>query len=431
MTQSQTSEMAVQKNRHFLYTADFIVPLLLLVAGSIFFRYTSWDLRIQDRYYTVESGWSFNSNPLAMFIYHYSNIPALILSIGALLAFILSYSKDRVQPYRKIAFYLVLVMVIGPGLLVNSILKDNWGRPRPRDLVQYGGEYRYEAPLTYDAESPGKSFPCGHASMGFYFFALAFVIRQRKRKLAAFISLGAAIWGSIIGWIRIGQGGHFASDVVWAGALVYLTSFLLYRAMGLHKSLLCSATLHLSQRKLKPVYKLLLGIVGLLIVFGVMLATPYSGKQELALSPNFVNNEVPYISLDLAVANLKMDFFSGNMMLGYEVNGFGFPGSKLKSSSSVADSTYTYKHIKRGFFTELSCKSTLSIDTTVVKLVHARVQKGDVTILVNSDFDDTLFVSPYTKLVPDQLLGVPYKVSDIPRGRYWINAPVLRVLYQN
>jgi membrane-associated PAP2 superfamily phosphatase len=427
MNKPDMSEMAVRKNRHFLFTADFIFPLLLLMAGSMVFRFTSWDLRIQDRYYSVESGWSFNSNPLAMFIYHYSNIPALILSIGALFAFMLSYSKERIQPYRKIAIYLVLVMVIGPGLLVNSILKDNWGRPRPRDLVQYGGEYRYETPLTYDAESPGKSFPCGHATMGYYFFALAFVLRQRKRALAALISLGATIWGSIIGWIRVGQGGHFVSDVLWAGILVYLTAFLLYRAIGLHKSLFCSVSATLTRKKLKPGYKILLGMVGLLIVLGVMLATPYSVKHKLSISSVYINEEVPNISLDLAVANLKIDL-NGNMLLDYEVNGFGFPGSKLTSNDSIVDNTFIYKHIRKGFFTELSCKTALSVDTMLVKQIHAVVREGDVTILVNSDFVDTLFVSPYTKLVPEHPSGVSYVVSDIPQGRYWIKAPILRVL---
>ncbi len=430
MNKPDMSEMAVRKNRHFLFTADFIFPLLLLIAGSMVFRYTSWDLLIQDRYYSLESGWSFNSNPLAMFIYHYSNIPALILSIGALFAFILSYSKERIQPFRKIASYLVLVMIIGPGLLVNSILKDNWGRPRPRDLFQYGGEYRYEEPLTYDADSPGKSFPCGHATMGYYFFALAFVLRHRKRALAAFISLGAALWGSIIGWIRVGQGGHFASDVLWAGILVYLTAFLLYRAIGLHKSLYCSVSVSHTRKKLKPGYKILLGMVGLLIVLGVMLATPYSGKHKLSIISEYINEEVSNISLDLAVANLKIDF-DGNMLLDYEVNGFGFPGSKLKSDVSIVDNTFIYKHIKKGFFTELSCRAALSVDTMLVKQIHAEVREGDITILVNSDFVDTLFVSPYTKLVPEHASGASFVVSDIPKGRYWIKAPILRVLYQD
>ncbi|HCX59124.1 MAG TPA: PAP2 family protein, partial [Candidatus Cloacimonas sp.] len=65
---------------------------------------------------------------------------------------------------RKLYLFLVLAMIIGPGIIVNSALKENWGRPRPRDVEQFGGRYAYEAPLEIDLSSPGKSFPCGHAT---------------------------------------------------------------------------------------------------------------------------------------------------------------------------------------------------------------------------------------------------------------------------
>ncbi|MEI9804295.1 MAG: hypothetical protein WDN48_07260 [Pseudolabrys sp.] len=30
-------------------------------------------------------------------------------------------------------------MALGPGLAVNVLLKDHWGRPRPIDVTQFGG----------------------------------------------------------------------------------------------------------------------------------------------------------------------------------------------------------------------------------------------------------------------------------------------------
>jgi lipid A 4'-phosphatase len=55
-------------------------------------------------------------------------------------------------------------------------------------------------------------------------FAVAMLGRRRRAAL-----IGRAILaGSIIGFIRIGQGGHFLSDVVFAGVFMALSVALLH-----------------------------------------------------------------------------------------------------------------------------------------------------------------------------------------------------------
>src|SRR5687768_7121090 len=39
----------------------------------------------------------------------------------------------------KKVVYLFLVLIVGAGLIVNLVLKDNFGRARPRDVVEFGG----------------------------------------------------------------------------------------------------------------------------------------------------------------------------------------------------------------------------------------------------------------------------------------------------
>ena len=50
----------------------------------------------------------------------------------------LSWWRSPGVPGRA-AVFLVLSLLLGPGLLVNVILKDNWGRPRPGSVVEFGG----------------------------------------------------------------------------------------------------------------------------------------------------------------------------------------------------------------------------------------------------------------------------------------------------
>jgi membrane-associated PAP2 superfamily phosphatase len=63
--------------------------------------------------------------------------------------------------------------------------------------------------------------------MGFYLMAPAFLLYPRRRGLAgAFLGLGL-LGGGLMGMARIVQGGHFLSDIVWSGGIVYLTGLFL------------------------------------------------------------------------------------------------------------------------------------------------------------------------------------------------------------
>jgi lipid A 4'-phosphatase len=52
------------------------------------------------------------------------------------------------------------------------------------------------------------------------FFAGAFLLRRHSRKMIA----GGIVLGSLAGLVRIAQGGHFLSDVIFAGILMALTA---------------------------------------------------------------------------------------------------------------------------------------------------------------------------------------------------------------
>jgi len=415
----QNKEVTAQQSRHFIFSLHFLLPVFILAAGTFVFRVSGLDLGIQNHYYRGLGEWAFNNLSIPLAIYHYGNIPALILSLGALLVFILSFSKARALPYRKIAVYLVLAMVIGPGLIANSLLKDNWGRPRPRDLVQFGGEYKYEAPLSIDPASSGKSFPCGHATMGFYFFALGFALLHKSKFWAYLTVLFALLWGSVIGWIRIGMGGHFASDVLWAGGVVYLTSFSLYRLLKLHRQPYLIRDSEKNHRPLKLYHKLLLGLLGLIIVVGVLLATPYSAKKTFPISSQIPAGDSLKLDLSLQIAELRIER-AGQTQFSYRNNGFGFPGSKLKSTNEYLAEAFNFTQWKKGFFTELSCRADLLINPEQVRTLHISVDEGKVDI--QDGLADTLWIDPVTRIQgsPSRTIVLP---GQKPATGFWVKAP--------
>ncbi len=124
---------------------------------------------------------------------------------------------SRALSTRKLMF-LSASMALGPGILVNSILKAFWGRPRPWQIADLGGSMTF-----FPAWVPGGacvsncSFPSGEASSAMWLMAFAFVVPERWRR-ATVITVIA--WTLAISLNRMAFGGHFLSDVMIAWGLV-------------------------------------------------------------------------------------------------------------------------------------------------------------------------------------------------------------------
>ncbi len=156
-------------------------------------------------------------------LYDYA-FPFTITAGGfARLTYLLGHLHDDFRSFRRQALYILLVIAIGPGLVVNLIVKDHWGRPRPVHTKEFGGEYDYVPPAKL-GHSPDKSFVCGHCSVGYAFFALYF-LAQNYKTLYLILTLGLA-W--TMGFTRMTAGGHYLSDILWSGYLVFLVAYALY-----------------------------------------------------------------------------------------------------------------------------------------------------------------------------------------------------------
>jgi lipid A 4'-phosphatase len=130
---------------------------------------------------------------------------------------------------RRVAVYLLSSLALGPGVVVNLILKDYWGRPRPSTILQFGGSDSYVAPMAISNGCDHNcSFPSGHAALGFWLVAFALLAppRWRPHAIAAAVTAGAAV-----GVVRIAQGGHFLSDVVFSAIITISISVWLHRRL--------------------------------------------------------------------------------------------------------------------------------------------------------------------------------------------------------
>ena len=116
----------------------------------------------------------------------------------------------------------MLCFLIGPLIVTNLGLKDHWGRARPRDVIEFGGSKAYTPPFPAANQCEYNcSFVSGEASSVYVvFFAAAFLFGSYARRLVA---LGV-VMGSLTGLVRMAQGGHFLSDVLYAGVVMALTA---------------------------------------------------------------------------------------------------------------------------------------------------------------------------------------------------------------
>ena len=121
-----------------------------------------------------------------------------------------------------------LVMLLGIGLVVHAAFKEQWGRPRPYELQLFAGEQAYVPALRPTGPCRGHcSFVSGHAATGFALLSLAmFAPRSRRRRWFVW----AAGSGLLIGAGRMLQGGHFLSDVMFAGWFMWVVTALVREA---------------------------------------------------------------------------------------------------------------------------------------------------------------------------------------------------------
>ena len=180
------------------------LPQIDLWTSALFYK-TSFYLKDQMFFWAIYE--IFGALPLIL-------VPLLLcLSLYYFFKF-----RDKNQTFKKnIYTFLILSLVLGPGILVNTILKNNSiGRARPSQITEFGGSSDFTRAFEYSGACDSNcSFVSGHAAMGFFFIGLGWLMQSKR-----WFYIGLVI-GVVVGFTRIVQGGHFLSDTVFALWAVY------------------------------------------------------------------------------------------------------------------------------------------------------------------------------------------------------------------
>jgi lipid A 4'-phosphatase len=129
---------------------------------------------------------------------------------------------------RKLT-YLLLVLALGSGFMVNGMLKDGFGRARPRDITEFGGTAQFTPAFAPSSACDSNcSFSSGDSAGAFYTLALTFAFGRRRLLTTATVGFGVLVSAS-----RIASGAHFLSDTVVSFFVMLLVADALHYRMFL------------------------------------------------------------------------------------------------------------------------------------------------------------------------------------------------------
>lgn len=129
----------------------------------------------------------------------------------------LGWIAARYAPDGRSLAFLALSLALGPGLLVDGVLKEHVHRPRPVQIREFGGRLDFQPFYRLAGACPRNcSFPSGEAAAGFWLAAPASLAPLSLRPV---LTAAALIFGVATGLLRMSFGAHFLSDVLCGGLI--------------------------------------------------------------------------------------------------------------------------------------------------------------------------------------------------------------------
>lgn len=203
----------------------------LALSLAVFKLWPELDL-VVTHYFFEASSHSFTAHQSGLVQAVYVATPWLgrALFIACCLGWLLlkAWPRPHALAWRRRMLAWLIMAVLGQGLLVDWGLKDNMGRPRPEQLEIFGNSKPFVPAFELSTHCDVNcSFVSGHAAAGFSLITWGMWSAWARRK--RWLAIGT-LAGLVIGGVRIAQGGHFLSDVIFSGWAIWLTYLLIRHA---------------------------------------------------------------------------------------------------------------------------------------------------------------------------------------------------------
>lgn len=206
--------------------------LMLAAVSGLFWTWPGIDLAVTELFYSPDAWFPGRTNETLVLLRRFGIDAARGITIFIVLLVvvrILFWRGPAVVSGRSLAF-LLSSAALGPGLIVNMVLKEVWGRPRPHMVDAFGGDMPFVPVWRITDYCQGNcSFVSGEAASSFWLIAFVFLV-PRDMRPALFAAI--ALFVGAVSLNRVAFGGHFVSDVLIAWCLT-LTVILAMRSVFL------------------------------------------------------------------------------------------------------------------------------------------------------------------------------------------------------
>lgn len=181
----------------------------------------------------ADTGWP---NLMRLAVWRVSEL-VLVVSIGALVYGVIR-RRDVLGLPRRIWVFVLVLYTLGPGLLVDVVLKPAWGRARPANVLEFGGTLDFTPPTQIADECARNcSFVSGEVSGAVALaVALMLILTHLRDRMTAMVCRVAIVLimavPVLIALQRIAAGRHFLSDAIFAALFTLLVAAILDAAIG-------------------------------------------------------------------------------------------------------------------------------------------------------------------------------------------------------
>ncbi|MBK5930316.1 hypothetical protein CCR82_07215 [Halochromatium salexigens] len=216
------------------------VSILFFALADLWLAFPQIDLAVASLFWTPEDNFAARGALWEQFMYHSIDKLLVVISLGligacALRVPIHRHASERFigsvasrVTGRRLAFLLLLLALV-PGLIVNTLFKEHWGRARPIQLEQFGGQRAF-SPAFIVSDQGGGAFASGHVAAAAWLVAVPVVV----------CGVGSLWTGLALLYLlamvlaRMAAGAHFLSDALTSILLVWVGFLMLQRLLPLN-----------------------------------------------------------------------------------------------------------------------------------------------------------------------------------------------------
>ena len=218
-------------NPRLRFYAIYLLPVALVAAVIVALDSAGIDPVISGWFFDAHAGefpWRHNGF-LEVVMHHWTKYLVVLVAMAAFAGYMISFLAPQLIPLRPLFLFMALALTLAP--LTVAAMKFFSTRHCPWDVAGFGGFVPYAGLLeSYPAGiAAGRCFPAGHAATGFCLFAFHFLgralVSPRLARIGFMLGLAAGLG---LGFIRVAQGAHFASHVLWSGVVCWTVIVVLH-----------------------------------------------------------------------------------------------------------------------------------------------------------------------------------------------------------